>query len=632
MPAAGQRASLGGPKRERLATVRRVSDERAYLYELIQTIGAGPDLPAILRGVVRLVTEATACHACFIYFVDDDALILRAASSIYAHLEGKVTIPTGEGLTGWVAKARRSAFIQENALEDPRVRRAYFPELGDEVYQSLVSVPIFARSGEVIGVITLHADAPHEFARADLDFLEHTASLIAGAVENARLYEEATARVGLLTNLSRLSQKIASAGSVPEVASVVTRGTRDLLRAHRCEIYLLDPDERLRLRAASPSRTDAPALDTRTLWLDVMESGRADARPEDARRLADVLWGERIEGRPLFAPLAAGDDRLGLLAVLAPADVDDAEATLTAVASHTAVAIKQHQAIEWLTEKNLVKDFFQALARADSAPEDLHALAGRLGCDLDVPNLILHVVPLTGAPPPSRGRRSRAAEGREPRRLPWRTVANQVESRLAARFPGMLVDHLERSIRALIPIGELPAEEALDTVRGMEWVGPGEEAMPLSVGVSNPCQGAASFARGFEEAASGAEVGALIRGGPGVTTYDDLGPYKYVLSSEEGTRDRHQQRLEHLVEYDGRRGTQLLDTLEGYLDHRGNVVGTSRALYIHPNTLRQRLGRIERVSGIDLEHDDWLSLAVATKVVKLRKMRRSAGEEGGNDG
>src|SRR3989442_10823170 len=154
-----------------LAAVRRVSDERAYLYELIQTIGAGPDLEAILHGVVRLVTEATGCHACFVYFVRDDGLALRAASRMYEHLEMQVVIPLGEGLTGWVAKTRRSAFIKERALEDPRVRRAYFPELGDEVYQSLVSVPIFSRAGDVIGVITLHADAPHEFARADLDFL-----------------------------------------------------------------------------------------------------------------------------------------------------------------------------------------------------------------------------------------------------------------------------------------------------------------------------------------------------------------------------------------------------------------------------------------------------------------------------
>ena len=93
-----------------------------------------------------------------------------------------------------------------------------------------------------------------------------------------------------------------------------------------------------------------------------------------------------------------------------------------------------------------------------------------------------------------------------------------------------------------------------------------------------------------------------------------------------------QQRLALLVGYDRRRGTQLLDTLEGYLDHRGNVVGTSRALFIHPNTLRQRLDRIQRESGIDLEREDWLSLAVATKVVKLARMRGTAEREGGNDG
>jgi len=61
-------------------------------------------------------------------------------------------------------------------------------------------------------------------------------------------------------------------------------------------------------------------------------------------------------------------------------------------------------------------------------------------------------------------------------------------------------------------------------------------------------------------------------------------------------------------------------------------VTTSRALFIHHNTLRQRLARVERVSGIDIERDDWLSLAVATKVVKLRRMRSSASGEGGSDG
>src|SRR2546430_9627551 len=90
--------------RPRLAAVRRVPDEKAYLYEIIQTIGSGPDLEAILRGIVRLVTEATDCHACLIFFVQDGRLVLRCASAPYAHLAGKVSMAIGEGLGGWVAK------------------------------------------------------------------------------------------------------------------------------------------------------------------------------------------------------------------------------------------------------------------------------------------------------------------------------------------------------------------------------------------------------------------------------------------------------------------------------------------------------------------------------------------------
>ncbi len=624
MTAAGQ--AVRGPGRAKLASVRRVPDERSYLYELIQTIGAGPNLDAILRGVVRLVTEATSCHACFVYFLRDDSLELRAASSMYEHLEGKVVIPAGEGLTGWVTQTRRSAFIKENALQDPRVRRAYFPELGDEVYQSLVSVPIFSRAGDVIGAITLHADAPHEFARADLDFLEHTASLIAGAVENARLYEDATARVSLLSDLTDLGQRIAMAGGQRDLLGIVTDGVLDLLDAACAEIYLLDADGNLRLVGASPKRTDAMPLDTRKLWLSALDQRPSTAGKEDLRGLAAALWGEEIQGWPMIVPLVAGQDRLGILAVRLTSQRSDAELALADVAAHTSVALKQHQVIDRLREKNLVKDFFQALARGDATRGDAADLAARLGCDLDAAHAVLHIVPWN--PPAASAPRNR---GRSPKRLSWSELAGQIEGRLSARFPGLFIDNLERSIRVLLPLGDLSIDDMLGQVRQMDW-GDARGDRALSVGVSNPCRGGRALARGFDEAASAAEVGALIRGAPGVTSYEGLGPYRYVIGAEDDARDGSQQRLELLVDYDARRGTQLLDTLEGYLDHRGNVVGTSRALFIHPNTLRQRLDRVERVSGIDVDREDWLSLAVATKVVKLRRMRRSAAREGGNDG
>ena len=620
---AGEQAPASGPRRAKLASVRRVSDERAYLYELIQTIGSGPDLDSILRGVVRLVTEATACHACFIYFLRDEALELRVASRAYAHLEDRVRIPLGEGLTGWVAKTRRSAFVKEGALDDPRVRRAYFPELGDEVYQSLVSVPIFARSGDILGVITLHAEAPHEFGRTDLDFLEHTASLIAGAVDNARLYEEATARIALLSDLSRLSQRIAAADSRDAVVQVVTDGVRRLLGADRSEIYLTDADGRLHLLATRPDRSDPSVPDLDAASIGAMDD--PDVHPERSRQLARRIWRDDPDGTPLVVPLLVGDERLGIFAVLVRQTSDDVETILRAVASHAAVALKQHQVIEWLREKNLLKDFFQSLARPDASADGLLDIAGRLGCVLDASHVVLHIVPWSQSAPARRSRTGRTRHAGS-----WADVAGQVEARLTARFTGLLADRLERSIRALVPLGPQAGEDVIASLREMEW-GATNADLALSVGVSDPCTGVSTYPRAFEEAASAAEVGGLIRGTPGVTTYEELGPYKYVLNSEEGVRDRYRERLGALVDYDRRRGSRLLDTLEGYLDLRGNVVATSRALFIHPNTLRQRLGRIEQVSGIDLERDDWLSLAVATKVVKLQRMREAA-REGGNDG
>jgi DNA-binding PucR family transcriptional regulator len=47
------------------------------------------------------------------------------------------------------------------------------------------------------------------------------------------------------------------------------------------------------------------------------------------------------------------------------------------------------------------------------------------------------------------------------------------------------------------------------------------------------------------------------------------------------------------------------------------VIESARALYIHPNTLRQRLARIEELTGLKLDADDLLSLELAIKLARL---------------
>jgi GAF domain-containing protein len=579
------------------------------LYQIIEVISSGPDLGTILHRFVPVVTAATECHGCFIYFVEDSTLVLRCATAGYSHLEGKVRLGLDQGLTGWVARTRRSAFIKDRALEDPRV--VYVPELEEEQYQSQVSVPILSRAGAAIGVITLHARAPHEFRPQDLAFLEHAASLIAGAIENARLYEEALGRVQQLTQLSELAQHVAAAATTDALLATVTEGCRTLLGAVRSEIYLTRTDEQLDLAMASPPRS-AAALDARHLWSQV----GADATADMERGLAELVWGKRVQGVPLFAALSTGEERVGLLCVLVEHDSADRRSLLASIAAYAAVAIRRRQLIESLEEQNLVKDFFEAIAGGPADPVGLRLQAGKLHCDLDAPHLVLQAVPWVPAQKP----RSRSRAAREPD-TGWRELAGRIDSRLRLEMPRSIFDERENMLRGLLRIPPAGADAAVDAVRRVyQSMGAGERDT-LAIGLSNPCQGPEAILRGFGEAGSAAQVGSLLRAAPGVFAYEELGAYRYVVNAEGAVRDRYQDRLQRLVEYQKRRGTDLLRTLEAYVENHGSIARTAAALYMHPNTLRQRLARIEQIAKFELDKEDWLSLGMAVKLVKLREIR-----------
>ncbi|MEX2647110.1 MAG: GAF domain-containing protein, partial [Gaiellaceae bacterium] len=172
--------------------------EGRILYEIISTVASSLELEEVLAAVVRLLSEASSAHACFVYLVEDDGerLVLHAASEPYAEYAGSIVLERGEGLAWWAAEHRRPAFIRENALADPRVK--YVPELEEEKFQSLVSVPILGKDGDPVGVISLHTEAPREFTEEEAELLATSAQLVAGAIENARLYEEMRRRVGEL--------------------------------------------------------------------------------------------------------------------------------------------------------------------------------------------------------------------------------------------------------------------------------------------------------------------------------------------------------------------------------------------------------------------------------------------------
>jgi DNA-binding PucR family transcriptional regulator len=94
------------------------------------------------------------------------------------------------------------------------------------------------------------------------------------------------------------------------------------------------------------------------------------------------------------------------------------------------------------------------------------------------------------------------------------------------------------------------------------------------------------------------------------------------LTEEHAIRDfvdqRHAAAIATLAAYDAKRRTALLQTLERHLGDRGALAATARTLFIHTNTLRQRLERIESLTGLDLAQEDLLSLELALKLARLQ--------------
>src|SRR5918911_5694618 len=193
-----------------------------FLYEVISTVGSSLELEEVLSAVVDLLSDASAVHACFVYLKDEEGeqLVLRAASAPYSQLVGRIVLERGEGLAWWAAERGEPAFIRDDALADPRVK--YVPELEEEKFQSLISVPIVGRDGDAIGVISLHTEAPREFTEHEAEFLVSSASLVAGAIENARLYEGMRRRVGELEQLTALGEVVAAAQTLDELLPAVT--------------------------------------------------------------------------------------------------------------------------------------------------------------------------------------------------------------------------------------------------------------------------------------------------------------------------------------------------------------------------------------------------------------------------
>lgn len=369
---------------------------------------------------------------------------------------------------------------------------------------------------------------------------------------------------------------------------------------------------------------------------------RAAAMPEPLRALlveADLFDHtgrfrvERASRRPApvgrgevrLQPVVAGGADLARLVCfspegrMAPDDVSAVERAATVAA----LLITQQQSVAAVENKyrgDFLRDVF--LGRAgDEAYVREHARS--LGWDLDRP---MHVVsagldPFDDPEQSVSGRVQRSWQERFAQA--WRQVCD-------GRDPVVPTVDFTAEVVALVPVPDrfrddpgagrdtlrTAVHQIVEAVRGDRGGG----RRPVSAGVSRPASGLTELPDAYLQARRATEVGRRMRGGSSTTWFDELGLHRLIaLVPDAGEVRRFAADVLGELAADTEEAADLRRTLQILLDTNLNVAEAARLQFFHYNTMRYRVGKLEKILG-PFTTDPHLRLDIAV-ALQVRQMR-----------
>ena len=133
-----------------------------------------------------------------------------------------------------------------------------------------------------------------------------------------------------------------------------------------------------------------------------------------------------------------------------------------------------------------------------------------------------------------------------------------------------------------------------------------KEGITFLAGISTCMYGAATISRSFTEALRAVDLGKLLHPEKCIFSYTEDLIY-HILSSfftNSQLLDFYTKTLKPLADYDKNNNSELMLTLEKYLDNNLNIAGTAKELYIHRNTMIYRIDQIKNIIKFDSHNTD----------------------------
>ncbi|CCG05503.1 Transcriptional regulator, CdaR family [Blastococcus saxobsidens DD2] len=578
--------------RAAFAARRRRESELSALFDTASDLAALRGVDSVLGAIVRRARQLLGSDVAYLTLNDparSDTSMRVTAGSVSARFQA-LRLPMGAGLGGLVAQTA-APYATSSYFTDSRFRHTDEINKGvrDEGLVAILGVPLI-RGSQVIGVLFAADRTERSFDRSEVSLLGSLAAHAAIALDNARLLDETRAALDELSAASReLRAHTASveraAGAHDRFIDVVLRGggvedvAAAVTEALGGSITVLDEDGR---SGTTGTDTAAPGL---------------PPDPAAALALARSTGRTVRDGSWWTAAVTVDSELLGGLVLHREEELSDWEQrVLERAALVTALLLLTRRTAGEAENRVRGELLEELLSTALRDSDGLRERARRLGTDLDRAHAVVV---------------ARVEARCRPRALAAATHLAATRSGLAGVYDGCVV----------LCLPDLaPGAAAAMVRRELAAAGSGV----VTVGGAGPARGPGDVATAHAEAARcAATLVALGRTG-GSASADELGFFGLLVGEGRDVDGFVQATLAPVLEYDAKRRTDLVATLEAFFDAGNSPARAADALGVHVNTVTQRLDRVGRLLG-----KEWSSPGRALEVqlaLQLHRLTRAVGD------
>ena len=275
----------------------RQAQRMSALTDLVRLVSETLDFDPAAQRVADSVCSLLGARASCLYRVDpaSDALVAFATSRDADQLfQWQPVLPSGTGIAG-LAVSQRCSVASADVLADSRI--TYTDDararVAQEAHRSLLAVPLLVQ-GRMVGALAVSDRVGRVFDESEIRLAQAFADQAALALENARLYTEATRRRLEAEELARLARTLTESLDPRAVGDQIAESVLVLFRARSSVLRLLQPDGSLVTLARGGHLRDASPLGA-VLPAGVGASGRA-----------------AVEGRAVTSPDVCNDPSIVL--------------------------------------------------------------------------------------------------------------------------------------------------------------------------------------------------------------------------------------------------------------------------------------------------------------------------------